>query len=212
MPPDTIPPLRLFGMLNIQLMWVVVHLHNKGALMVCSRRETRSHRTSTSWIWTLNSVFKALHITNSDIILEVRRGSCHSVLVWLLFFSSPPSILSLCCYPPLLIVTSTPAIPMPHERGKLKRGLTYYRFVARQLRSSPSSTPILPPLSAPSPIGPSLNNLPHIGQNWMEEDRATILVEEYFPLLPPQSPLNSLFLYPTDLRCSPRFNYGKSPS
>jgi hypothetical protein len=56
--------------------------------MVCSRREPRSHSTGTRWIWDSNSVFMALLITNSDIILEVRHGPCHFVLVWLLVFSS----------------------------------------------------------------------------------------------------------------------------
>jgi hypothetical protein len=140
--PAAIPPLCLFNMLNIQLMWMVVRLRSEGALMVCSRREPRSHRTGMRWIWAVNSVFMALLITNSDTILEVRHGSCHSVLVWLLVFSSPPGILSLCCSPPLLIVNSAPAITMSRERGKPKCGPTYYSFVARQRRSSPSSAPI----------------------------------------------------------------------
>jgi hypothetical protein len=112
--------------------------------------------------------------------------------VWLLVFSSPLGILSLRCSPPLLIANSTPAIPMAHERGKPKRGPTYYNFMARQCRPGPSSAPLPPPLSDPGSAGPSSGNLPFIDQNWMEDDKDMVFVEEEFPLVPPQAPLDSL--------------------
>lgn len=149
---------------------VVVCLHKEGDLIVCSRWEPRSHRTGTRWIWVVNSVFMALLITNSNTILEVRNDSCHFVLVWLLVFSSPLGILSLHCYHSLLIVNSAPSITMSRERGKITQGMTYYSFMVIQHRTIPSSAPIMPHLSDLSLVGSSMDNLPHVDQNWMEED------------------------------------------
>jgi hypothetical protein len=61
----------------------------------------------------------------------------------------------------------------------------------------------MPPLSDPSPVGPSLENLPHTDQNWMEEDRAMVFVEEEFPLVPPQAPPDSLLFSASDLQAPP---------
>jgi hypothetical protein len=171
--------------------------------MVFARREPRSQSTGMRLIWAINSVFMTLLITNSNTILEVRHGFCHFVLVWLLVFSSPPGIHSLHCYLPLLIVNSTPTISTTHARGKPKHSLTYYSCVARQRRTCPSSVSITPPLFNPSLVGLSLENLHHTDQNWMEEDRATIFVEEDFPLVPPQAPPYSHIFSASELQAPP---------
>jgi hypothetical protein len=63
---------------------------------------------------------------------------------------------------PLLVFSSPSgfifilAFPMSRERGKPKRGPTYYSFVARHRRPGPSSALVLPPIPSISPVGPSL--------------------------------------------------------
>jgi hypothetical protein len=55
---------------------------------------------------------------------------------------------------------------MPCERGKPKCGSTYYSFVSRHLRPSPSLAPSLPPNMFTSPVVP-----PHSNQNWNDDSQ-----------------------------------------
>jgi hypothetical protein len=71
-------------------------------------------------------------------------------------------------------------IIMPRERGKLKRGPTYYDFIAR--RTNPAPLLILSQL-------PALHDVtsPSTTQNWDAFDNDPVLVEEEIPLTQLQS-------------------------
>jgi hypothetical protein len=170
-----------------------------------TQRMSRSHRAGTWTLRAINSVFKELFPVISAAFMEVRHGYCHFILVWLLVFLSSPGFSPFWCSPHIWAIIFILAFPMSRERGKPKHGPTYYSFVARHRRPSPSSTLTLPPIPSIRPVGPPLSD-----QNWVDEDNAMTYVEEEIPLVPPQAPLDSLLLSASDLQ-EPPHNSGRLP-
>jgi hypothetical protein len=187
---------------------MVVSLWSEGALVNFSEHELEYHMTGTRWIWVVNSALMMLFITNLGFILEVKHGSIHSSQVLSLAFSFPSRFLFFllafsshsCVVDGSLVFLPSPAIAMPHERGKLKCGPTCYKFMARRLRPGPSLALV------PTPsydAAPTLENLPFTNENWVGNEGTEVFIEEEHPLVPPQVPRYSCLFSTSNLHASP---------
>ena len=187
---------------------MVVSLWSEGALVNCSEHELEYHMTGTRWIWVVNSALMMLFITNLGFILEVKHGSIHSSQVLSLAFSFPSGFLFFllafsshsCVVDGSLVFLPSPAIAMPHERGKLKCGPTCYKFMARRLRPGPPSALVPTPSSD---AAPPLENLPFTNENWVGNEGTEVFIEEENPLVPRQVPPYSCLFSTSNLHASP---------
>jgi hypothetical protein len=89
---------------------------------------------------------------------------------------------------------------MSHERGKSKRGPTYYIYMARRISQAPPASPASLPLPGSTSIGSPSIDFPSIAPNWNGEDWGPVLIKEEFPLVPPQPPLDSQLMACTEMQ------------
>ena len=168
--------------------------------MGCSMQELQCYKTITRLLWVVNLKLMAVFMTNfanlSNFFVQVlwvapssltRIFLAHGSLLFSPFLPWPSDI-----HPSAI----------PCERGKSKRVLAYYIFRARRLCLSPSSTPMPPTSISPILVGSPSMNSPFTDQIWMGDEIHQVYIEEEFPLVPPQSPLNSLLITTTYLHAS----------
>jgi hypothetical protein len=139
----------------------------------------------------IHSSLIALNMTGMGNFLKVRNGLCSPLFTWASWVVSSSLTMVFFAYdsPIYLFLSFWPSdhfsFSMSRERGKMKRGPTYYSYMARHLHQVPPPSPAPPPFPGSTSIGFPSIDFPSIAQNWNREDWKQVLIEEEFPLVPP---------------------------